>query len=170
MRKSLLFPLLLSLVFFVFLVVKSEKGMRLDLQAKGDSFIEGIKIVHKKNGAPDWILIARRADISRGGEEAHLHDLTLSMQDRGLTIRAGQGVYDFLKKNIEITGKLTAEGNHLAIATEDVSFDNGSDVLKTDAPVIIEGKKFVLGGTGMKVDTTEQKMRILRNVKATFYH
>jgi len=170
MRKSWLFPLLLSFVFFVFLIVKSERGMRLDLQARGDSFIEGVKIVHKKNGAPEWVLIARRADISRGGEEARLHDLTLTMQDRGLTIRAGQGVYDFVKKNIEITGKITAEGDRLTIATEDISFDSRSDVLKTEAPVVIEGKKFVLGGTGIKVDTTEQKMRILRNVKATFYH
>lgn len=169
MRKNWIVPLFLSLCFFVFLIVKSERGVRLDLQARGDSFIEGVKIVHKKNGIADWVLTARRADIVKGGDEAVLQDLRLTMQDKALTINAGQGVYNLINKNIDIIGKITAEGRHFTMSTADISFDNDADVMKTNAPVRIEGEKYVLQGKGLQADTGEQKMRILKDVTATFY-
>lgn len=169
MRKNWLFPLLLSLVFFVFILVRSEKGVRLDLQATGDSFIDGIKIVHKKNGNSDWVLTARRADITKGGDEAVLQDLKLAMQDRALTVYADQGVYGLEDKNIQIIGKIAAEGRQVSVETSDVSFDNNNNMMTTGEPVMIKGKKFVVQGRGFEANTLEEKMRIFHDVQATFY-
>lgn len=149
-------------------MVEEEKTNKLDIHLKGGSFFEGLRIVHKNNGVENWILTAKRADISKDGDEANLTDLEMEVENKGITITAEKGLYNLDTKKISVMGTITAKNDNYSITTRQVEIDSTAGSLKTDADVHIEGKKFLLQGKGMEVNNNEQKVRILKDVKATF--
>jgi hypothetical protein len=70
MRRSALFILsLLVVLAFSYYLVKGDKGIRLDVHQKGESFIEGLKLVHWKNGSSDRKAHGHRDDAA--GKRGH---------------------------------------------------------------------------------------------------
>lgn len=169
MKRNLFFILSLLFFFLFFFMVKSEKGSRSEIHLKGESFIEGLKIIHKKNGKSAWILIAKRADISKEGDMAYLTDIEITIENRGMTIYADRGLYNLTNKNLTLYSRVIAKNSDFSIITEHVDIDSSTNNLKTGDNVKIEGKKFSLQGKGMEINNTEQKVRILKDVKAIFY-
>jgi len=168
MKKSLL-VLASFLLFSLFLfMVQGEKASKLDIHLKGESFLEGLKIIHKKNGLQNWILTAKRADISKDGNEADLTDVEMEVKDKGITIFAEKGLYNLDTKKISIEGTITAKNNAYSITTGQIEIDSDAGLLTTGKEVLIEGKKFTLQGKGMEINNNEQKVRIMKDVKATF--
>lgn len=168
MKKVLLFLasfLLFSLFFFL---VKGEKANKMDVRLKGESFFEGLRIIQKKDGVQDWVLIAKRADISKDGDKAHLSDIEMEVKSRGITIFAEKGLYNMNTKEISIEGPITAKNKDYSITTGEVEIDSNAGLLKTGSDVHIEGRKFTLKGKGMEIQNNDQKVRILKDVKATF--
>lgn len=168
MKKSLL-VLASFLLFSLFLfMVEGEKASKLDINLKGESFLEGLKIIHKKNGLQNWILTAKRADISKDGNEADLTDVEMEVKDKGITIFAEKGLYNLDTKKISIEGTITAKNDAYSITTGQVEIDSDVGLLTTGKDVLIEGKNFTLQGKGMEIKNNEQKVRIMKDVKATF--
>jgi len=168
MKKSFLF-LASFLLFSLFLfMVEEEKASKLDIQLKGESFLEGLKIIHKKNGLQNWILTAKRADISKDGNEADLTDVEMEVKNKGITIFAEKGLYNLDTKKISIEGTITAKNDAYSITTGQIEIDSDAGLLTTGKEVLIEGKKFTLQGKGMEINNNEQKVRIMKDVKATF--
>ena len=168
MKKSLL-VLASFLLFSLFLfMVQGEKASKLDIHLKGESFLEGLKIIHKKNGLQNWILTAKRADISKDGNEADLTDVEMEVKNKGITIFAEKGLYNLDTKKISIEGTITAKNNAYSITTRQIEIDSDAGLLTTGKDVLIEGKKFTLQGKGMEINNNEQKVRIMKDVKATF--
>ena len=168
MKKSLLI-LASFLLFSLFLfMVEGEKASKLDIHLKGESFLEGLKIIHKKNGLQNWILTAKRADISKDGNEADLTDVEMEVKNKGITIFAEKGLYNLDTKKISIEGTITAKNNAYSITTRQIEIDSDAGLLTTGKDVLIEGKKFTLQGKGMEIKNNEQKVRIMKDVKATF--
>jgi LPS export ABC transporter protein LptC len=170
MKRSLLFVLSLFLLFSFFFLLKDEKGMRPDILLKGNSFIEGLRIIYKKNGNRDWLLTAKRADISENGDRAYLTDIEMTIENKGITLYADKGTYLMTDKNLTIEGRITAKGDTYSITSVDGEFDNRAGNFKTNGDVRIDSKKFSVQGRGMNIDSSEQKVRILNNVKAFFYN
>lgn len=170
MKKSLLVILSLFIFSLFFYMVRGEKGSRPDLRQKGESFIEGLRIVHKKNGSNSWVLTAKRADISENGDKARLTDLEMKIEHKGMKVQAASGLYSMSDRNLTIDGMVVASNGDFEITSENVTFDSGAGILKTDGSVRVEGKKFSLDGSGMDIDNASQKVRILRNVKAVFHN
>ncbi len=168
MKKSLLVFASILLFSLFFFMVEGEKAGKLDIHLKGDSFLEGLKIIQKKNGVQDWILTAKRADISKDGNLADLTDIVMEIKNRGITIFAEKGLYNMNTKKISVEGPITAKGDTYSITTEQVEIDNDAGLLTTSKDVSIVGKKFAVHGKGMEVNNNEQKVRIMKDVKATF--
>lgn len=168
MKKSLLVLASILLFSLLFYMVEGEKDSKLDIRLKGESFLEGLKIIQKKNGVQNWILTAKRADISKDGNEANLTDIEMEVKDKGITILAEKGLYNMNTKKISVEGPITARGNTYSITTEQVEIDSDAGFLTTGKDVRIEGKKFTLQGKGMEIKNNEQKVRIMKDVKATF--
>jgi LPS export ABC transporter protein LptC len=168
MKKGPLLVLTAVLFCLYFLVVRVEKAKVPSLYQKGESFLEGLRIVHKKGGNKDWIVTAKRADIKENGDRAELSDLEVTVPDREIKIYADRGSYDMTGKKLTIIGPVTAKDKDYTVTSEDIEFESATGILKTDRQVRIEGKKFTLTGRGLHADNQEHKVRILRNVKATF--
>ena len=168
MKKSLLVIASFLLFCLFFFMVEGEKANKLDIHLKGSSFFEGIRIVQKKDGVQSWILTAKRADISKKGDEANLTDIKVEVENKGVTIYADKGLYNLDTKKMSIEGPVTAKNEEYSITTGQVEIDSSAGLLKTNEDVHIKGKKFVLQGKGMEIKNNEQKVRILKDVKATF--
>jgi len=149
-------------------MVEGEKENKPDIHLKGGSFFEGIRIVQKKDGVQDWVLTAKRADISKKGDEANLTDVKVEVKNKGITIYADKGSYNMDTRKMSIEGPITAKNDEYSITTGQVEIDSSAGLLKTNEEVRIKGKKFVLQGKGMEIKNNEQKVRILKDVKATF--
>ena len=168
MKKKVIFLLLIVISSGVFFYNLSEKAAKLSVQMTGDSFFEGVKIVNKKDGVTDWILTAKRADLSRDGKEALLNGVEMQLEKNGVTVEAEKGLYDMETKKISVDGVITARNKNYVMTTSEARIDSDAGTLETEREVKIEGKKFSLEGKGMIADNGEQKVRILNNVKATF--
>ncbi|MDA8082140.1 MAG: LPS export ABC transporter periplasmic protein LptC [Nitrospiraceae bacterium] len=168
MNKALFPAVALALIFLFFLIVRDEKEVLPSASGNGESFLEGVRIIQKKDGKEIWVVTARRADITGNGDRANLSDIEVKVREKGATITADKGLYDMKEKKLTITGPVTARDKDYTITARDVEFDNATGALKTDKDVRMEGKKFVLTGTGLLADNNEQKIRILKNVTATY--
>ncbi|MEC4676414.1 MAG: LPS export ABC transporter periplasmic protein LptC, partial [Nitrospirota bacterium] len=145
-----------------------EKDTGLNMQFNGKSFIEGLKIVNKKDGNMDWVLTAKRADITEKGENVRLSAIEMTLADNGITIYADNGVYHPDSKNLTVDGRVTARMDDVSITTEDIELDSRAGIIKTENPVIVRGNNFSLRGRGIEIRNADQRVRILSNVKATF--
>lgn len=157
--------LLFSLFFYMVGGLRENKP---DLRLKGESFFEGLRIVQKKDGVQNWILTAKRANISKDGDEAELSGVEVEVKNRGILIFAEKGLYHLNSKKMFVEGTITARNKDYSITTAELEISGAEELMKTDKEVRIEGKKFILQGKGMEIDNNEEKMRILSNVKAVF--
>jgi len=168
MKKKLLFALSLSFLLLVFLFLGSSKENGKNLFIKGNSFIEGLRIVQKKNGVNVWTLTAKRADITESEDKANLSDIAMTIESKGMTIYAKDGVYGMSTRNLTLQGKITAVAKGYTITADSAEWDQAKGGINTKGAVRLESKKFNVEGSGMEIDS-EQKVRVTKNVKATFY-
>jgi len=168
MKKKILLTLSILLLSFVFLFFGNNKGIEKDFLLKGGSYIEGLKIIHKKNGTSMWALNASRADIIEGSDRVKLNDVVLKVENKDMTIYSPEGFYNMESRDLTLNGKIKAVSKGYTILTESAEWNQAKGEVKTKEPVKIESKKFHVEGSGMEADS-EQKVRILKNVKATFY-
>ena len=87
-----------------------------------------------------------------------------------MTLYADKGLYLMTDKNLTIDGKMVAKGDTYSITSVDGAFDNSAGNFKTNGDVRIDSKKFSVQGRGMNIDSSEQKVRILKDVKAVFHN
>jgi len=170
MKKSLLALASFLLLSIFFYMVGGEKSNKYGIHLKGDSFFEGLRIIQKKDGVPNWVLTAKRADISKDGNEANLTDIEMGVKGKGIMIYAGKGRYDLTTRKISVDGDITARGINYSLTTGQVEIDSAEGLLKTSKEVIFEGRKFTVQGKGMEMRNNDQKVRILKDVKATFHN
>jgi LPS export ABC transporter protein LptC len=168
-KKKLIFLFLIIISSAILFYLRSEKVARLNVQLAGDSFFEGLKIINKKDGVTEWVLTAKRADLSKDGKEALLSGIEMKLEKQGMLVQAEKGLYNMETKNVAIDGVITARNENYVITTSQALIDSGGGILETEGEVTVEGKRFNLEGKGLQADNNEQKVRILNNVKATFH-
>ena len=168
MKKKLIFLFLIIISSAILFYLRSEKVARLNVQLAGDSFFEGLKIINKKDGITEWVLTAKRADLSKDGREALLSGIEMKLEKQGMMVQADKGLYNMETKNVSIDGVITARNENYVITTSQALIDSGGGILETEGEVTVKGKRFNLEGKGLQADNNEQKVRILNNVKATF--
>lgn len=168
MKKIVLVCLSFFFVSMLFVILRSERELSKDFQIKGSSFFEGLKILQKKDANIVWTLLAKRADFIEGENMVKLSDITMTIQKNGVVFYAEKGVYNLSNKNFTAQGPIRAKATDYTIIADSIDYDDSSGNFKTEGFIAVEGKKFKVDGKGMRVDS-EQKVRILKDVKATFY-
>jgi LPS export ABC transporter protein LptC len=168
MIKKSIFVILIIAVLVLFVLIRSEKGGKLDIQVKGDSFFEGLKVVNKKNGVTDWTLWAKRADLTKDGKEALLSGVEMKLKNKDMTVSADKGLYNMETRQISVEGVLHAGNSDSVLTTSQARIDGSKGDFDAAGDVTIVGKKFEVQGKGMKADNNQHKVRILKDVKATF--
>ncbi|MBI5187880.1 MAG: LPS export ABC transporter periplasmic protein LptC [Nitrospirae bacterium] len=168
MKKILMAILSFTLFFMLSLMLRNDRELRRDLHLKDNSFIEGLRIVQKKDGNIIWTLTAEKADIIESKSKANLSNIIMAVEKNGLVLYTDNGIYNLSNRNFTTKGKLRAESKDYTIMTESIDWEASSGKVKTKDGIIVEGKNFKVEGTGMETNPG-QKVRILKDVKATFY-
>jgi LPS export ABC transporter protein LptC len=157
--------LLFSLFFFL---LKSDNKSGVHVRFGGASFIEGLKIINKKGGNQSWVLTAKRADIDERLNEAHLKDMEVSIKEGDVILRADTAIYDLMNKTLAVTSTVTAHNKSYSLVTDNVTLDSLANNLESSGSVKMKGKTFVIEGKGMEIINKKQKVKILKDVSATF--
>ena len=168
MKKFLMVVLCLIFAGTLFVMLMNDRENIEKIKIKKTSFIEGLEILYRKNGKAIWKLNARQADFTDDENMVELSNLTVTVQENGMTFYADTGRYDLLSRNFIINSDIQAEAKDYRIITSSIDYDASTGNAKTDERIIVEGKKFKVEGKGMTLDS-EQKVRIRSDVKATFY-
>lgn len=168
MKKAWLLIFSIGLFSLFFLMVKDDPGIKSPLVQKGGSSIEGLRMLHRRDGVQHWTMSARRADMTASGDEAHLSDVTVSFADKGITVQTARGTYLMRDRRLTADGTVIARGPNFSVISEGVAFDSASGSLQTSGPVVIEGRKFRVKGTGMQAAESGQTVKILHDVTAVF--
>lgn len=167
MKQGFIVLLCLFFLCLFFIIPKNEREISKDMQMKEHSFIEGLKIIQRVNGNTIWTLAARKADFIEGGDKAELSDVQMTVQKNGLFIHSDKGTYNLLNQNFTTEGTIRAEAKNYLITADSIDYEASSGEMKTEGQIKIEGKRFNIIGKGMKA--SENGVRILKDVKATFY-
>lgn len=160
----------LSVFFACMLLVlfMSDREVVREIKIKGTSFFDGLTILQKKDGAPVWTLTARKAYFRDGEKIVDLKDISMLLHKNGMVFYADKGTYDLSNRNFNTECEIRAKVKDYTIKVDSIDYEDFSGEFKTEGRIQVEGKKFKVDGKGMKVDSG-QKVRILKDVKATFY-
>jgi lipopolysaccharide assembly outer membrane protein LptD (OstA) len=167
MKKVLLGVLSIVLFGSIILMLRSGREFSSDLQIKGGSFIEDVKILQKKDGTTVWTINAKTAMFSEEGDSAELNDIHMLLQKNGVELHADKGIYNLSERSFTTDSIVQAHAKDYKITADAVDYDVSSGRIRTDGKIKIEGKGFKVEGKGMKSDTG-QRVTILHDVTATF--
>lgn len=158
--------ILLLLIFFI--VFSGEKDAPKDLSiSMAHSYMEGFRIVSKKDGADAWIITARRADFTKDETLAKMDAITMDLRKNGALLNADHGTYNINTKDLTLEDNIVIRTKDSVIHAQNLSWDSSRGALTTEGKVLIQGNKFTVEGEGLSA-TEENKVRLIRNVKAVF--
>jgi LPS export ABC transporter protein LptC len=156
---------ILSVFFFFFHEDRDpRKGIFL---TKTNSYIEGLRIVSKKDGVDSWVLTARKADFSRDETIAQMDSVTMDIKKEGVNLTADRGIYHMNTKDLILENNIMVRLKDSVISATRLSWNPSDGMLTSDGMVHMEGKKFTIEGEGLAA-TEDNKVKLLRNVKAIF--
>lgn len=167
MKRIFLIGISVILCGILIAVLRDSGEMRGGVKLEGGSFIEDLRILHRKNGTIDWTLTANRADFLNNSEKARLKDIRMQIQKDGVSLIADSGTYDLSTQSFTTDDMVQAEGDDYTIRADSIQYEISSGTIKTDGKIHVEGKGFEIQGKGLQADKN-QKVRILNDVKATF--
>lgn len=134
------------------------------------SSMHKIHMVNKEGNSVKWELSAEKAVFPKGNREILLNSLELKIKHTPeIHLTSESGIYTIetgnmiLKKSVELNVKDTK------FKTAGMYWNNREETLTTDNDVEFIGKTFSIVGKGLTANTKEQKIRILKDVKAVFY-
>lgn len=168
MKKGFMIGLSIVLFSLILLMIHDRRDMSGDLQIKGNSFIENITIIQKKDGEPLWTLHAAKADFFKGEDKAELHDMSLLMEKNNIVLYTDRGVYSLSEKRFTTDQVVKAQAEDFLITADSIDFDISAGTIETSGRVELESENITVTGKGLK-KTAGQTITIYDDVKATFY-
>ena len=155
------------LVFYS--VFSGEHDIKKDLSIqRGNSYIEGLKIVNKKDGADTSVVTARRADFTRDETVAQMETVAIDLKKEGVVVSADNGTYQMQTRDLRLGDNIKIQIKGSVLTTDELSWNPSRGMLFSKDVVRMEGNKFRIEGEGLTA-TQDNKVKLMRNVKATFF-
>jgi LPS export ABC transporter protein LptC len=160
--------LCLSVFFIFFIVFSGERESRRDFSISNEgSYIEGFRIVSKKDGMDALIITARRADFSKDETLARMDAVTMDIKKEGALLNADHGTYNMNTKDLTLEDNVTLRAKDSVVHAGNLSWNPSGGILSSEGKVLIENNKFTVEGEGLSA-TEDNRVKLMRNVKATF--
>jgi len=169
--RSKLFLVLLTALSIGTLVVLSykENGVKTYPSYKTSS-MRGFRLTHKEGDKIRWELISEKATFPEGNKEVILKDLIMRIyQEYEIALRGGSGVYDIQENNLTIHKPVEIDIEEAKLTTDSLTWDGKEGLITTQNNITFAGKNFLIEGTGLTAKIKDQQIRILKDVKGTFY-
>ncbi len=156
-------------VLFLFFVFSGDREYRRDLSvSRANSYIEGLKIVNKKNGVDMWVMNARKADFTKDETQARMDSVSMDFTKEGAIVNADSGIYNLNSKDLLLEKNVTIHTKDSIIHAKSLAWNASQGTLTSDSRILMEGTKCTIEGDGLAA-TEDNKVTLMRNVKATFF-
>ena len=134
------------------------------------SSMQDLHLTHRDNDEIKWELTAREAIFPSGEKEIILKTLGLKInQSPEIYVTSPTGTYETEEGDIVLNESVEMNIKDTKFTTNTLKWDSRAELLTTDDNVKFSGTDFLIEGTGLSAKMKEQKIKILKNVKATFY-
>lgn len=163
-----LFALILFLLIVFYFLYDSGKTGKKDVYIKNNSYIDGLKVISKKDGSDAWILSAGKAILTKDETMAEMNAVTIKLIKDGLLLNAEAGSFNMLTNDLSLTRNIKIHTKGSVISAKDLRWNPSDETLTTDGAIKMEGAKFQIEGKGMTA-TQDRKVKLTGKVKATFY-
>jgi LPS export ABC transporter protein LptC len=158
---------LLMLILFYF-IFNGEKEYRKDASVKTNSYFEGLRIVNKRSGSDAWVIAARKADFSGDETVARMYAVTINAIKEGMVLDADSGRYNMVTRELLLEENIKIRIKDSLISARSLAWNPSTRLLTSEDRVMIDGRKFRIEGDGLSA-TEGQKLKLTKNVRATFY-
>lgn len=169
--KGKFFLVLLAALAIGTLIVLSykENGVKIYPSYKTSS-MRGFRLTHKEGDKIKWELISEKATFPEGKKEVILKGLTMRIhQGYEIALTGGSGIYDIQEKNLTINKPVEIDIKEAKLTTDSLTWNGKEGLITTQDSIILKGKNFLIEGTGLTAKIKDQQIRILEDVKGTFY-
>jgi len=164
----------LSFVMAVTLLILVLYGYREDdlkiTPSYKSSSMHGLHLIHKTGDKIKWELKAEGATMPENEDEIIINSLQLRIyNDYGVNLSAGSGSYKIDDKVLTINSPVEIDIKNARLMTDSLTWDGQNGLIRTDKMITFKGDNFYIEGTGLEVKIKEERVRILKDVKGTFY-
>ena len=134
------------------------------------SAMQDVHMVNKEGNVLKWELSAERAVFPKGNREILLESLGLKIKlDPEIHLTSKSGTYTIENGDMTLNNPVELRVKDAKFKTAGMYWDNRKEILRADSNVEFSGANFRITGKGLTAKTKEQKVRILKDVKAIFY-
>ena len=134
------------------------------------STMRGLRITRKEEGRVGWELMAEDAVFSAEDGKVVIASLELSILDEPkLYLTGSSGIYYVEREIFVFDRPVEMSISDGKFNTDSLTWSSRSGLVTTDDRVKFKGKNFLIEGKGLSAKIKEKKMKILDNVKGTFY-
>jgi LPS export ABC transporter protein LptC len=121
-------------------------------------------------GVKEWKLKSDTASYFQGNKMVGFEKVNAtfySKEGRTFTVMADKGILNTEAKDFELSGNVVGTSSDgYKFRTETLTYTGDKNQARTDKKVYLESPQFKLEGTGMVLDVKEQKLFLVKNVKA----
>jgi len=121
-------------------------------------------------GVKEWKLKSDTASYFQGNKMVGFKKVNAtfySKEGRTFTVMADKGILNTEAKDFELSGNVVGTSSDgYKFRTETLTYTGDKNQARTDKKVYLESPQFKLEGTGMVLDVKEQKLFLVKNVKA----
>jgi len=121
-------------------------------------------------GVKEWKLKSDTASYFQGNKMVGFKKVNAtfySKEGRTFTVRADKGTLNTEAKDFELSGNVVGTSSDgYTFRTETLTYTADKNQARTNMKVYLESPQFKLEGTGMVLDVKEQKLFLVKNVKA----
>lgn len=168
-KKHFIFPLIF-IATAVLLLLAFYKGQDIKLQPSFQtSSMHDLHMTLREDQVIKWELSAREAVFPVGSREVFLKSLGVKInRDPEILLAGGSGVYLIDQGNVNLAGSVELNIKNTKFTTDSLTWDSKAELITTQDPIRFTGANFLIEGSGLAASVKQQKIRILKNVKATF--
>lgn len=132
--------------------------------------MEGLHLTHKEGNEVKWELWAQNATFPEGNKRIILKSLELKIHhDPEIYLTGGSGIYKIEGKKLIINKPIELRVKDTRFTTDTLTWHGEEELITTEDNVKFHSKNFLIEGTGLAAKVKQQKIKILKNVKGTFY-
>ncbi|MGD0883957.1 MAG: LPS export ABC transporter periplasmic protein LptC [Thermodesulfovibrionales bacterium] len=162
------YALLLLLVAVSYVVIHGEQEEKKSFVLKTHSYIEGLRIIQKKNGSDAWVVTARRADFIKDETVAQMDTVTIKAIPEGVVATADSGTYTMATRGLRLDNNIKVRVKNAVISAKSLEWNPASGTLTSTDKVRMDGTKCNVEGEGLTV-SQDQKLKLMNKVTATFF-
>ncbi len=136
-----------------------------------ESSMKYLHLINKSGNEIRWELSATKATIPEDKKKILLQSPSLRINNTPeIHLTSGNGIYEVAKDNVTLSRPVEIKIKDAIFETDTLTWDSKVELISTEAPVQVKGNNYIINGTGLTAQVTQQKVRILNNVKAIFYN